>query len=68
MIMETNELPKRKRKFAHRNKRTTKTKVYSIRFDLDIEEYINSKPNKNRFINNLIRAAMEAERAKENEL
>ena len=32
-----------------------KTKVYSVRFDADLERFINSVPNKSEFINFLIR-------------
>jgi hypothetical protein len=39
----------------HRNKPTTKSKVRSIRFDLDLVEYIYQQPNISKFINELIR-------------
>ena len=36
-----------------------KTKVYSVRFDADLERFINSVPNKSEFINFLIRKEKE---------
>ena len=42
-----------------------KTKVYSVRFDADLERFINSVPNKSEFINFLIRK--EKERAERGE-
>lgn len=36
-----------------------KTKVYSVRFDADLESFINSVPNKSEFINFLIRKEKE---------
>ena len=48
--MEENEEHK-----IHRNKPTTKSKVRSIRFDLDLVEYIYQQPNISKFINELIR-------------
>ena len=36
-----------------------KTKVYSVRFDRDLERFINSVPNKSELINFLIRKEKE---------
>ncbi len=36
-----------------------KTKVYSVRFDADLERFINSVPNKSELINFLIRKEKE---------
>ena len=36
-----------------------KTKFYSVRFDADLERFINSVPNKSEFINFLIRKEKE---------
>lgn len=52
--MEENEEHK-----IHRNKPTTKSKVRSIRFDLDLVEYIYQQPNISKFINGLIRKEKE---------
>ena len=49
-----------------------KTKVYSVRFDADLERFINSVPNKSEFINFLIRKEKEraerVERIKDREM
>lgn len=37
----------------------TKTRNYSIRFDLDLQEFIGKQPNLSRFINDLIRKEKE---------
>lgn len=43
-------------------KRGTISQVpFSFRLDSDLQDYLNSKPNKGRFINNVIRDAMEEE-------
>ena len=48
-----------KRKYKEgvtRNKPSTKSKCYSIRFDRDLEDLILKQPNRNKFINQLVRA------------
>ena len=41
----------------------TKTKVKSIRFDADLEEFIESHGNKSEFINSLVRKEKERKAA-----
>lgn len=40
---------------CHRNKPTTKSKVYSIRLDIDLVDFVKKQPNMSKFINELIR-------------
>jgi hypothetical protein len=40
---------------CHRNKPTTKSKVYSIRLDIDLVDFVRKQPNMSKFINELIR-------------
>ena len=40
-----------------------KTKVKSIRFDMDLEEFIESQKNKSEFINSLVRKEKERQAA-----
>ena len=40
---------------CHRNKPTTKSKVYSIRLDTDLVDFVKKQPNMSKFINELIR-------------
>ena len=40
---------------CHRNKPTTKSKVYSIRLDIDLVDFAKKQPNMSKFINELIR-------------
>lgn len=50
--MEENKQGKRIRS---RNKPTTKSKVYSIRLDIDLVDFVREQPNMSKFINELIR-------------
>ena len=40
---------------CHRNKPVTKSKVYSIRLDIDLVDFVRKQPNMSKFINELIR-------------
>lgn len=38
-----------------RNKPVTKSKVYAIRLDIDLVDFVREQPNMSKFINELIR-------------
>lgn len=50
--MEENKQTKRS---YRRNKPVTKSKVYSIRLDIDLVDFVREQPNMSKFINELIR-------------
>ncbi len=50
--MEENKQTKRS---YHRNKPVTKSKVYAIRLDIDLVDFVREQPNMSKFINELIR-------------
>lgn len=54
--MEENKQAKRS---YHRNKPATKSKVYSIRLDIDLVDFVREQPNMSKFINELIRKEKE---------
>jgi len=50
--MEENKQTKRS---YRRNKPVTKSKVYAIRLDIDLVDFVRKQPNMSKFINELIR-------------
>ena len=50
--MEENKQAKRS---YRRNKPVTKSKVYAIRLDIDLVDFVREQPNMSKFINELIR-------------
>ena len=50
--MEENKQTKRS---YRRNKQVTKSKVYAIRLDIDLVDFVREQPNMSKFINELIR-------------
>lgn len=50
--MEENKQTKRS---YRRNKSVTKSKVYAIRLDIDLVDFVREQPNMSKFINELIR-------------
>lgn len=50
--MEENKQTKRS---YRRNKPVTKRKVYAIRLDIDLVDFVREQPNMSKFINELIR-------------
>lgn len=50
--MEENKQTKRS---YRRNKLVTKSKVYAIRLDIDLVDFVREQPNMSKFINELIR-------------
>jgi hypothetical protein len=50
--MEENKQAKRS---YRRNKPVTKSKVYTIRLDIDLVDFVREQPNMSKFINELIR-------------
>lgn len=56
IIMEENKQAKRS---YRRNKPVTKSKVYAIRLDIDLVDFVREQPNMSKFINELIRKEKE---------
>ena len=54
--MEENKQAKRS---YRRNKPVTKSKVYAIRLDIDLVDFVREQPNMSKFINELIRKEKE---------
>ena len=54
--MEENKQSKRSNR---RNKTVTKSKVYAIRLDNDLVDFVREQPNMSKFINELIRKEKE---------
>lgn len=54
--MEENKQAKRS---YRRNKPATKSKVYAIRLDIDLVDFVRERPNMSKFINELIRKEKE---------
>ena len=54
--MEENKQAKRS---YRRNKPVTKSKVYAIRLDIDLVDFVREQPNMSKFINELIREEKE---------
>lgn len=54
--MEENKQAKRS---YRRNKQVTKSKVYAIRLDIDLVDFVREQPNMSKFINELIRKEKE---------
>ena len=54
--MEENKQGKRS---YRRNKPATKSKVYAIRLDIDLVDFVREQPNMSKFINELIRKEKE---------
>lgn len=54
--MEENKQAKRS---YRRNKPATKSKVYAIRLDIDLVDFVREQPNMSKFINELIRKEKE---------
>jgi hypothetical protein len=54
--MEENKQTKRS---YRRNKPVTKSKVYAIRLDIDLVDFVREQPNMSKFINELIRKEKE---------
>lgn len=50
--MEENKQTKRS---YRQNKPVTKSKVYAIRLDIDLVDFVREQPNMSKFINELIR-------------
>ena len=55
--MEENKQAKRS---YRRNKPVTKSKVYAIRLDIDLVDFVREQPNMSKFINELIRKEKES--------
>lgn len=56
--MEENKQAKRS---YRRNKPVTKSKVYAIRLDIDLVDFVREQPNMSKFINELIRKELESD-------
>ena len=54
--MEENKQAKRS---YRRNEPVTKSKVYAIRLDIDLVDFVREQPNMSKFINELIRKEKE---------
>lgn len=55
--MSTNSDEQRQRRKSRAERGTRSQKMMSFRLDADVQDYLSTKPNKGRFINDLIRAA-----------
>lgn len=62
--MEKNKQAKRS---YRRNKPVTKSKVYAIRLDIDLVDFVREQPNMSKFINELIRKEKENTHAGQHE-
>ncbi len=54
---ETQERERIRKAYAPKGERGQK--MFTFRLDNDLQEHLNKQPNKGRYINDLIRAAME---------
>lgn len=50
---------KQAKRSYRRNKPVTKSKVYAIRLDIDLVDFVREQPNMSKFINELIRKEKE---------
>lgn len=53
------EKEQKAKRVYHRTKPASKSKVYAIRLDIDLVDFVREQPNMSKFINELIRKEKE---------